>query len=225
MKRIALILLMMSSFLYSRENPFAPVENLKDTPATNVEEMNVEFSSKTTQLPSNARVLKYVTYGYQALDGSLQTQKILINEKIDWHDPLILTRESSIITLVEEKKDIIPTPPTSLSQTNVENNVKKTKTIVKFEDFITFEVDKKTLYVKTSDKNLRHFMVVKPYKIVLDFERDTSFYTRKLKVNQPPFSEVQMGNHDGYYRAAIWLDGPYKYNVETKEDGVLITLN
>ena len=32
-----------------------------------------------------------------------------------------------------------------------------------------------------------------------------------------PFSKIRMGNHDGYYRVVIELDGQYRYKLETQE--------
>ena len=221
MKKLFFYLVLFSSFAIARENPFAPAPGitLNDTAATNLSEEKKDFTQKSTQLPSNARILKYVIYGYQALDGSIQTKKVEIDENVDWHDPLVLTKESD--WLEKTSQNYIPSISSSIDE---QSEKAINKNVVKFKDFISFDANEKSLFVKTDDRNLRHFMVIKPYKIVLDFKRDTSFYTKKLDLNKPPFTWVDMGNHEGYYRAAIRLDGPYKYKVESKEDGVLITL-
>ena len=230
------------SVLVARENPFVPSskEAVMLAPATNVQEKRSDFEQRSTKLPSHARILKYVIFGYQSLDGSIEEKKIEIDESIDWHDPLVITKESLLLDpspvtptqMIQteelaqdpamQKPVLLSVPPTPVLKKEAVNIIEKTA--VSFQDFITFEARGKELIIETTDKSIRHFLVAQPYKIVVDFERDAAFYTKKIPLNQGSFKEITMGNHNGYYRAAILLDGHYRYNFKKIETGFIITL-
>ncbi|MDY0238878.1 MAG: AMIN domain-containing protein, partial [Campylobacterales bacterium] len=38
------------------------------------------------------------------------------------------------------------------------------------------------------------------------------------------FSKIRVGNHAGYYRAVIELDGLYRYNMQKIPDGYILNL-
>ncbi len=38
------------------------------------------------------------------------------------------------------------------------------------------------------------------------------------------FTKVRVGNHNGYYRVVVELDGYYRYKLKKQSDGCLITL-
>lgn len=93
-----------------------------------------------------------------------------------------------------------------------------------FRNLVKFKFTPKTAILNTKDELIRHFLLPKPYKIVLDFKAKNSFYTKTLKINKPPFKEVTMGSHRSYYRVAILLDGHYNYELEQQNDGIKILL-
>jgi hypothetical protein len=210
--------------LFARENPFLPAESFEGLEvATNVIEKKESFDQHSTTLPSSARVLKYVVFGYQNLDGSVEEKSLEIDRSIDWHDPIVITKESNILN----KPLVLPKDPQKeqLAPKNKDESIKKevvsTKEEVKlsFEDLILFEVGEKSLKVLTKDRLFRNFLVTNPYKIVLDFKKDTAFYTKEFEVNHGAFKSITMGNHSGYYRAAILLDGHYIYEVKEQDFG------
>ena len=38
------------------------------------------------------------------------------------------------------------------------------------------------------------------------------------------FTKIRVGNHDGYYRVVVELDGYYRYKLAKQADGCLVTL-
>ncbi|HIP44914.1 MAG TPA: AMIN domain-containing protein [Sulfurospirillum arcachonense] len=74
------------------------------------------------------------------------------------------------------------------------------------------------------DKKIRDFLVTSPYKIVVDFKREVSFYTKVYNLKTKYFKSITLGKHSGYYRVAIELDGRYLYNRQKVKDGYIFTL-
>jgi hypothetical protein len=44
------------------------------------------------------------------------------------------------------------------------------------------------------------------------------------KIPNSIFKEVRIGNHDGYYRVVVELDGLYRYDFKKVVDGYIIKL-
>ncbi len=88
----------------------------------------------------------------------------------------------------------------------------------------TFFTSKKTLKVVTGDKIIRNFLLVKPHRIVLDFKRDTNLKSYTKNNKKGIFCKVRVGNHSGYYRAVIELDGQYRYKMQKTSDGYTFKL-
>jgi len=174
------------------------------------------FTSVKVQLPSSARVLKSVEFHYQNLDGSIESKKVNLNQKIDWHDELI----------VKKLVDDIDLPTTSIL-TKIKTDKKTVKKVLKkinFKNLLVFTIDDKSLYIKTKDKKIRDFLITEPYKIVVDFKREISFYTKVYNLKTRYFKTITIGKHSGYYRVAIELDGKYLYKQRKVKDGYVFTL-
>ncbi|MHC3993422.1 AMIN domain-containing protein [Thiomicrolovo sp. ZZH C-3] len=78
--------------------------------------------------------------------------------------------------------------------------------------------------IESKDKLAKHFVIRKPTRIILDFEANADFPTRKRKVNVAPFKEIRMGMHPGYYRVVIELHKHADYSVEPSKYGYTLTL-
>jgi hypothetical protein len=201
------------NLLVARENPFKPVLSADTLGATTIKKKEKpEFTKREIQLPNSARVLKTVEIRYQNLDSSIESKIIKIDEKIDWHDTLVLKKAKD--------KEIIYNRSVKNPAKKIAQPVKK----IKFKNIISFEITDKTIILKTKDKKLRNFMVSKPYKIVIDFKKELSFYTKVYNLNLKNFKKITIGKHRGYYRVAIELDGQYLYNLKKIADGFKITL-
>jgi len=70
--------------------------------------------------------------------------------------------------------------------------------------------------------------MVAPHRIVLDFKTDKEIEIKNSVKEKNDecniFKEIRMGNHDGYYRVVIELDGHYRYNLKKIAEGYLIDL-
>ena len=87
--------------------------------------------------------------------------------------------------------------------------------------FISFYTDYEKLKIKTEDKLIRDFKLIKPDRIVLDFKRDANFRSYKFK-GFKIFKKLKLGNHSGYYRAVIELDGIYMFDIKKRDYGYLL---
>lgn len=235
------LVLFFSVFLIARENPFIPSGEMDEDKikATNIKPLIEDFEKKRINLPNSARILKYITIGYQTIDGSIKEKKVLVNENIDWHDDLILS-----------VKDIAPIPTiVPVQEVEIQDSIKKgkiTEKIVIKEDlkvdkkpkkvkkkklfsfnlksYFDFDIQGKTLTLHVKDRLLRDFLVSKPYKLVFDFKKKSAFYTKTLKINKPPFTSVTIGAHDSFYRTSFLLDGPYGYDLKKEVGKIVIKL-
>ena len=203
-KNIFFIILLFST-LEARENPFFPAQGEQDIPVTSNENMQIEpLKRATISLPSTARVIEGVTIKYKTLDGAEHTKSIELQNTVDWHLPIFISQQYA---QVEEKP---------LQTQKKVQKVSQFKEIAALK-FIHFLENDKQLKIVTQDKMLRHFMLVKPHRIVCDFKRDTDFgsYLKKIK-EKSKFTKIRIGTHKGYYRVVIELDGYYSYVMKKK---------
>ncbi len=195
-------MLVLSFFLslHARENPFFNVDEA-NMPVTSNQNISKEpLKRASLSFPSTARIIESVTVKYKNLDGTIQTKKIMLDNSIDWHLPVFI---SQTYTPLEE--DII-TP---------KKIVKKEQTTYKklFSlPFISFSQNQKSLKVITNASMIRNFLLVHPHRIVFDIKQDIDIrsFSKKL-LNNKIFTKIRIGNHKGYYRVVVELDGYYSY--------------
>ena len=150
------------------------------------------FTSKKLTFPSDARVLKSVILKYQAVTGSIKTIEFPINQNIDWHNPLIL------------------------------KSLQKTKSIKSVKvKFLTFYIKNHKVLIQTNDELLRNFFLVKPFRYVIDFKANKNFLTYTKKTDTF-IQKIVIGNHSGFYRVVLYLDGIYKPVIQKEAKGYLI---
>lgn len=179
--------------LLARDNPFFPTDpNKVQVTTSNRVETLKPYSTQNISLPNSARAIKAISITYQNLDGSIANETLDLNNKIDWHEPFIISQKQSANLKQKAKKNALSV------------NAK----------FIRFRPQGKTLHLITKDKMLRDFMLTSPHRIVMDFSRDTSFKPKTFILKSAPFKKIRMGNHDKYYRVVIELDGQYKYKLQ-----------
>lgn len=195
--------------LAARENPFFPVAG-SDLPnySTNQVKKPKPFQSIEIEVPDSVRILKSVTLTCENLDGSVTKKEIPINKSIDWHNKIVISQQKKMPTrrICKNNKKISP----------------HFKKIAK-EPFISFYGYEKELKIITADRLLRHFKLVKPERIVLDFKRSTDFRTNSFS-GTGPFEKITLGNHNGYYRVVIKLDGRYTFHIRPVKQGYLLNL-
>ena len=208
MIKFLIITLFLLLTLQARENPFFPTEGEVDIEYVNRYNAPPALKRATIALPAHARVIQNVTITYKNLDGSQESRSIELDNSIDWHLPLFISQSYGVTNQKVPKKI---------------SSKKQLKKIAAFK-YASFASSGKTLKISTKDKMIRNFLLVKPHRIVLDFARDSSMknYTKILPNNI--FTKIRVGNHSGYYRVVLELDGYYRYSYEKSSDGYLFNL-
>lgn len=202
--------------LQARENPFFPSKGEKDIPYTSNQVKAAQpLKRSSITLPSSARIIKKVTVEYENLDASVETRTIELDNAIDWHLPIFISQNySQMQTQTQSQK---------LTKDSKKKKTLKYKKIASVKH-ASFFSSKKSLKIVTNDKIIRNFLLTRPHRIVIDFKRDTNLksYTKENPKNV--FCKVRVGNHSGYYRAVIELDGFYQYKMQKVSDGYIFNL-
>ena len=170
-------------------------------------------------LPSTARTIKKVTIEYEKMDASIESKSIELEHAVDWHLPIFISQryldEKNSIEeknqIEEEKKD------DSMSKPAMYKSVGKI-------EFSELQVLGKSLKVLTEDKLIRNFLLAQPHRIVMDFKRESSMKSYFQDIKDSVFTKIRIGNHKGYYRIVVELDGYYRYKLAKIDNGCLISL-
>ena len=217
MIRVLFVLFILIVTTQARENPFFPSKGEKDIPYSSNQTKDIpQLKRATISLPSQARVIKKVTIEYESLDASIDTKSIELDNSVDWHLPIFISQS---YTEQPTQKAEENTPKKVLKQEK-----KKSYTNVAEIEYAKFSIMDKSMKIVTEDKLIRNFLLVQPHRIVIDFKRDSSMKSYLHKIKDSVFTKVRIGNHDGYYRVVVELDGYYRYKLNKSSDGYLITL-
>jgi len=191
--------------MLARQNPFKPVIDETVLPmTTNRVEKLPDFKKLRIDLPNDARSLNSIRLFYKSVDGSIKTIDLKINKSIDWHKPIFLYQKI-------EKRD--------------KKRTKKDRWIyksIKPLSFISFRLMKNSVKIVTNDKKIREFHLANPFRVVIDLKREANFLTKRVSLKQPPFVNLNIGNHEGFYRVVITFDSSYKYRIKEVDDGFLL---
>ena len=199
MKFIFLLITLLFS-LIARDNPFTDVITDETFPvSTNIPKTLTDLQYESFRLPDSARILKRVIIEYQNLDGSIDTLSTTLNKNIDWHMPLVLKHRKA---------------PTLGSTYQEKINL----------SFIKFWTKSKKMKIRTKDKLIRHFMLVHPHRIVLDFKGSSHILSKSFRGFTKPFKRVRLGNHKDYYRVVVELDGQYEYQKQSKHSDIILSI-
>ena len=108
MKKIWLVLPILTASLCARENPFMPISELNTSVmTTNVVEKYDSFNSLSFKFPSDAMLLLDVTIRYRANDGSIKEKRLTdINKTIDWNDEFALNKMKNPEPVAAKKLDV-----------------------------------------------------------------------------------------------------------------------
>jgi len=213
---IRFFLLIFSLFLLleARENPFFPTVGEQDIPITSNEDRTLPSLKRATlTFPPEARTIQKVTVEYKNLDGSISKKSIVLQNSIDWHLPLFISQN---YTLQNNSKKI----------KNYTNSKKKSRVFKKIAGNreVKFSILSKSLKVLTKDKMIRNFLLVNPHRIVMDFKKDISTKSYIKKFPKSIFKKIRIGNHSGYYRVVVELDGYYRYKLKKEKSAYIFTL-
>lgn len=216
MIKVIFVSIFLFIILDARENPFFPSKGEKDIPYTSNQVKKAEpLKQSSITLPSSARVIKKVTIEYENLDASIEKKSIDLDNSIDWHLPIFISQSYSESDTKTENDEEVKSPKKS-------KEIKyKEIASIKYAKFLSAQ---KTLKIITKDKIIRNFLLVNPHRIVLDFKRDTNLKSYVKDNKSGIFCKVRVGNHSGYYRAVVELDGLYRYTMQTLSDGYVFKL-
>ena len=108
MKKIWLVLSILTASLCARENPFMPISELNTSVmTTNIIEKFDDFNSLSFKFPSDAMLLLDVTIRYRANDGSIKEKRLTdINKTIDWNDEFALSKMKNPEPVAAKKLDV-----------------------------------------------------------------------------------------------------------------------
>ncbi|WP_341847718.1 AMIN domain-containing protein [Helicobacter pylori] len=186
-KMIGLVVVL--SVLLARDNPFESEINSKNLQGGFNGIYDSYFKEIHVDLPTSARILKQITLTYQDIDGSIHSKVVGIDKSIDWHYPLKLSQHTLDQTAFEKRYQI--------------------------QDF-DFLMTNNTMILRSPYKILRSFVLVNPYRIVLDTQKGPLDIYQNMDLNQKFFSQIKVGTHKDYYRITLILDGKYRYLLEEK---------
>ena len=153
------------------------------------------FTKQKIYPPKDARILKKIVFEYQTLSGDIKKQMVKINKNIDFHSPILISHLLRKFPLKE----------------------------FDFPNFKLFVKNKK-LFIQTKDKLLRNFFLADPFRLVLDFKRNTNFLTITKTVKNSYIKKIAVGSHSGFYRIVIYFDAKYSYKTKKSPEGVIIEL-
>ena len=221
--KVLIAIFLLLSLLEARENPFFPSNGERELPFTSNNNKTLPPLKKTSiSLPSKARVLESVSVKYKNLDGSIESKTIKVENTIDWHLPLFISQSYSEDTPTQNRDMQVIEKKDKISNIS-ENKISKEEKFTSFA-YANFSISGKSFMIDTKDELLRNFLLSKPHRIVLDFKRDANIKAL-TKVNEGSvFAKMRIGNHDGYYRVVLELDGHYRYSLEKVSQGYQITL-
>ncbi|WP_205585628.1 AMIN domain-containing protein [Helicobacter pylori] len=186
-KMIGLVVVL--SVLLARDNPFEPEINSKNLQGGFNGIYDSYFKEIHVDLPTSTRILKQITLTYQDIDGSIHSKVVGIDKSIDWHYPLKLSQHTLNQAVFEKRYQI--------------------------QDF-DFLMASNTMILRSPYKILRSFVLVNPYRIVLDTQKGPLDIYQNMDLNQKFFSHIKVGTHKDYYRITLILDGKYRYLLEEK---------
>ena len=108
MKKIWLVLSILTASLCARENPFMPISELNTSVmTTNVVEKYDSFNSLSFKFPSDAMLLLDVTIRYRANDGSIKEKRLTdINKTSDWNDEFAISKMKNPEPVAAKKLDV-----------------------------------------------------------------------------------------------------------------------
>jgi len=213
-KIIVLLSIFISSIL-ARENPFFSMGDEAMPITSNASTKLEPLQRATITLPSTARAIERVTIQYKNLDGSQESKSINLDNSVDWHLPIFISQSYAKVT---PRKN----PSTSSKTLKRSNSYKKILALKS----ISFYENKRALKIFTHDELIRNFMLVNPHRIVMDFTSNDTIETLTKKIkNKSIYKKIRIGNHEGYYRIVIELDGPYTYKINPIKNGYIIKLH
>ncbi|MFV0563550.1 AMIN domain-containing protein [Malaciobacter mytili] len=227
MKKISLFiaLLILSSNLSARENPFEPTQTYNEEVARLME---IDESYPDEFDNQEKYYIKEIQDNMKA--NSINKDTKASNEK---KEPEVLTEEKvkKLITQAQQKtvsetKKIVK----ELKEQKSEEIIYvKPRTDVSYEKeilpFLKLEYTNEKLQLQSKYKVFKKFTLPNKNKMILDFYANENFYTIREDLNSTNFTKITVGNHkkDKFFRVVVELsDTPLNYEVTYDDNQVTI---
>lgn len=226
MKRV-ILLASCVMVLLARENPFVPDDiNATTLNSTNISQNSPKLDKIIAKFPSDARELVSATFNYKSIDGSIKQNSIDINASFDWHDDIIISSQSPVTneTTTDGQTKQATAKKAAPKLLSVPPKIEPPLDSVSFMDFIKFDIFNSKIEIINQDRLIRDFIINKPDKIVMDFNKNSEFNTQTIGVYKGPLKKITIGAHKGYYRVVLFLDGNYHYGLRQSGNGYTLTL-
>lgn len=90
--------------------------------------------------------------------------------------------------------------------------------------YVKLFAKQRQLHIRTKDTMLKHYSIVNPTRILIDFDSKRDLGSRKTGFTVDPIKEVRMGAHHGFYRMVIELTTKNKsYAIKKTSYGYVVT--
>jgi hypothetical protein len=201
-----LLLVFISSILFSRDNPFVPTQTFVD------EKESILETKSTPTIASNTNIKKKQITNQINIDtnADVNTEKdIMVSaNKIKIRKPKVISKPINI------KKNILPK---NIKNDNInEEIISDEKTLINhikpFPYLEVFEY-KNSIVIKSQYKIIKKFMLYKPYKIAIDFKANVPEQSKVVRLKSL-FDKFVFGNHpkSGFFRIVMYpKENPYHY--------------
>jgi len=153
------------------------------------------FQKAKIYLGKDARILKKIVFVYQNVNGDEKNYTVYIDKNIDFHSPIIILHKKENFPIIKEDFKVLK-----------------------------FIVKNKKIFIKTKDKLIRNFFLLSPFRLVLDFKKESDFPTIKKSFTDSFVKKIIIGAHGNFYRVVIYLDTKYLYNIQKEKTGVVIEI-
>ena len=97
------------------------------------------------------------------------------------------------------------------------------KEVVNYEK-ARFVFQEKSVYIETKDKMIKHFSIVNPPSIVIDYKAKSDFASKRKILNNRFFTKLEMGSHRTRYRVVFRLDKKHRYALSKTKYGQLLSI-
>ncbi|MFY9074509.1 AMIN domain-containing protein [Malaciobacter mytili] len=227
MKKISLFiaLLILSSNLSARENPFEPTQTYNEEVARLME---IDESYPDEFDNQEKYYIKEIQDNMKA--NSINKDTKASNEK---KEPEVLTEEKvkKLITQAQQKtvsetkkivKELKELKPEEIIYVKPRTDVSYEKEIL---PFLKLEYTNEKLQLQSKYKVFKKFTLPNKNKMILDFYANENFYTIREDLNSTNFTKITVGNHkkDKFFRVVVELsDTPLNYEVTYDDNQVTI---
>jgi len=253
MKKHFIFLLLLSSTLFARENPFAPTDAYLEEVARLMQEgewnpqaftKNANESSQYENMDSTLEIPNQKTkYSITMVPKKMTEDKMSNNPvKKMSHKKTNTMNDESINAILHKtlkmQKDIEDLQKIKMPEKTMQEivyvkkriDIPDEKTMYNPLDFVNIQYDNVSIDIDSGKyKVFKKFTIDKENKIILDFRASNlKFYTKRKSINNANFKQIVIGNHkkEKYFRVVISLENnPSMYEVNYNGNIVSITKN